>query len=101
MSPRKKRDAEHAPTVAEVLRPAQLIGFAAILGVFVGLVVLFATRELWLAGIGLGAAFVVGLVVLAMFALTVRPKDDESAQGAERSGAGEDGSADSSEAQPK
>ncbi len=65
------------PTVAEVLRPVQLLAFAGILGVFVGVVVIIATRDWSLAGIGFGIAFVVGLVGLAMFALAVKPNADE------------------------
>ncbi|WP_298229150.1 hypothetical protein [Gryllotalpicola sp.] len=68
------------PTIAEVLRPVQLLAFAGILGVFVGVVVVIATRDWPLAGIGFGIAFIVGLVGLAMFALAVKPNADEQHQ---------------------
>ena len=66
-----------APSRRDRTRPVELIGLSAIFGVFVGLVVLMSTRELVLALIFAGIAFIVSLVGLAMLALAVRPDKDE------------------------
>ncbi len=50
---------------------------AAIVAVFIGLVVLGSTRQLVLALVFLGVAFIVSLVVIAMLSLAVKPDDDE------------------------
>ena len=50
---------------------------AAIIAVFVGLVVFGSTRQLELALVFFGVAFIVSLVVIAMLALAVKPDDAE------------------------
>lgn len=50
---------------------------AAIVAVFIGLVVLFSTRNLELAVIFLGVSFIVSLVVIAMLSLAVKPDAEE------------------------
>lgn len=65
------------PSRKDRTRPLELIGLSAILAIFTGLVVLMSTRELILAVIFLGIAFIVSLVVLAMLALAVRPTGEE------------------------
>lgn len=50
---------------------------AALVAVFIGLVVLLSTREPILAIIFFGVAFIVSLVVIAMLALAVKPDDAE------------------------
>ena len=65
------------PPLRERLRPLELLGISGVLGVFAGLVVLMATREIVLAAIFLGIAFIVSLVVLAMLALAVAPDLEE------------------------
>ena len=64
------------PTRRDRLRPLELLGLAAAIGVFTGLVVGLATREWILASIFFGAIFIVSLVVLAMLSLAVRSPDD-------------------------
>ena len=66
-----------APSRRDRTRPVELIGLSAVFAVFVGLVVLMSTRELVLALIFLGIAFIVSLVGLAMLSLAVRPDKDE------------------------
>lgn len=72
------------PPLRERLRPLELLGISAVLGIFAGLVVLMATREIVLAGIFLGVAFIVSLVVLAMLALAVAPTGAERSDLAEQ-----------------
>lgn len=68
------------PTWRERLKPVELVGFAAVLGVFAGVVTVLATRDLRDAVILAGIAFIVALLVLAMLALAAGapadPDDD-------------------------
>jgi len=66
-----------APNWRERLRPLELLGLSAVLGVFAGAVVFMSTRDLVLGLIFLGLAFIVSLVVLAMLALAVEPTGEE------------------------
>lgn len=63
------------PSRAERFRPAELIGLALVVGIFAGGVVLITARDVGLAVIVLGIAFIVSLVVLAMLALVTGPED--------------------------
>ena len=65
------------PSRRERTRPLELLGLSGVLAVFVGVVVLMSTRDLVLALIFLGIAFIVALVVLAMLALAVAPSGEE------------------------
>ncbi|ARJ07063.1 hypothetical protein GCM10010988_24180 [Cnuibacter physcomitrellae] len=67
----------NAPSRRDRLRPVELLVLSAVMAAFVGLVVLMSTRELSLAGIFAGVAFIVTLVVIAMFALTFKPNETE------------------------
>jgi hypothetical protein len=74
------------PSLRDRMRPAEFLGIAAILALFVGLIVLLATREPILALVFFGVAFIVTLVVLAMFALGFKPDDEERRDLAEQNG---------------
>jgi type IV secretory pathway TrbD component len=65
------------PTRRDRMRPAELLGLAAAIGIFTGLVVGLATREWILALIFFGVVFIVGLVVLAMLSLAVVPAGEK------------------------
>ena len=65
------------PSRRDRTRPVELIGLSAVFAVFVGLVVLMSTREIVLALIFLGIAFIVSLVGLAMLSLAVGPDKNE------------------------
>lgn len=65
------------PSLRERTRPLELVGLSAVLAVFTGVVVLMSTRDLVVALVFAGVAFIVGLVVLAMLALAVRPSGEE------------------------
>lgn len=79
-SPRKKNPADRKDRT----RPLELLGLAAVIGVFVFLVVLMGTREPIVALEFGGIGFIAGLVVLAMLALASRPKSAEQADIAEQ-----------------
>lgn len=69
------------PSRRDRLRPLELVGFSAVLAVFTALVVLFATRDLVLAGIFAGAAFIVSVMVVALIGLGGKPSaEDEEAR---------------------
>ena len=80
------------PSRRDRLRPVELLGISAIVAVFTGLVVLFSTRELQLALIFLGIAFIVVVVVLAMLQLaSTSDQDDNDMLGGHKTpGEGED-----------
>ncbi|RGE17355.1 ABC transporter ATP-binding protein [Leucobacter sp. wl10] len=65
------------PSRRDRLRPLELVGFAAVLGVFAGLVVLMATRDWVLALIFLGVGFIVSVVIVALVGLGGRPSAED------------------------
>lgn len=65
------------PTMRERTRPAELLGLSGVLGAFAGLIVLMSTRDVVVALVFAGVAFIVSLVGIAMLALAVRPTGDE------------------------
>jgi len=65
------------PSRRDILKPIELLLFAAGAGIFTGLIVLMSTRDMAFALIGFGVAFIVTLVGIAMFALSVAPGDLE------------------------
>ena len=66
------------PTLRERARPAEVLGLAAVLAAFVGLGVLFATRDLMLAIVFFGAGFVVSIVVCATLLLAISKPEPPS-----------------------
>lgn len=65
------------PSRRDRLKPVELLVLSAVMSLFVGLVVLLSTREIILALIFFGVAFIVSLVILAMFSLSIKPNDAE------------------------
>lgn len=61
------------PSRQDRLKPFELVIMAAVIAVFIGLVVLLSSRDMQLAVIFFGISFVVSLVVIAMLALAVKP----------------------------
>ena len=78
------------PSRKDRFLPTELLAISAALGVFVGLIVLVATRQFILAGVSLGVAFIVSLVLMALFALAFKPSaaevSDLEEQNADRDG---------------
>jgi heme O synthase-like polyprenyltransferase len=69
------------PTLRERARPAEVLGLAAVLSLFVGGGVLFSTRDLTLALVFFGVAFVVAVLVFATLLLAIskpEPRDDDA-----------------------
>jgi hypothetical protein len=68
------------PSLRDRMKPLELVGIAAGLGVFAGVIALVGTREIDVALILAGVAFIAALLVLAMLALATgdeRPEDPE------------------------
>ncbi len=61
------------PRRRERLRPAELIGFAAVIALFAGGTIFVVTRDLGFASIVLGATFVIDLIVISMLMLAITP----------------------------
>lgn len=55
-------------------KPFQLVGLALTAGLFIGGIVLIVTRDIRMAGMFAGGAFVVTILVLAMIVLTMSPQ---------------------------
>ena len=65
------------PSRKDRLRPLELVGMAAVVAIFIGVVVLGSTRQLMLSLIFFGVAFIVSLVFIAMLSLAVKPNEAE------------------------
>lgn len=65
------------PSIRERLRPFELLGISAVIGLFTGLVIMLTTREWWLAGIGFGVAFILSVMLIALLALSAKPNAAE------------------------
>jgi heme A synthase len=70
-----------SPTRRQRLRPIELVVMAAIVGAFIGIVVLVATRDLPLASIFAGVAFILTLLLLAMLALVETSDPSDPSEG--------------------
>lgn len=65
------------PSLRDRLRPLELLSISGVIGAFTGLVILFTTREWWLAGIGFGVAFILSVMMIALLALSAKPNAEE------------------------
>jgi len=61
------------------MRPFEVIGLAVIVGAFTGIITLVSTRNLTLAAIWLGVAFIAMLVLSATILLMIQPRKRELA----------------------
>lgn len=68
---------EKSPSLRDRLRPLELLVLSGVIAVFTGLVILFTTREWWLAAIGAGVAFILAVVTIALLALSAKPNPEE------------------------
>ena len=71
------QNAPHQPSRSDRLKPAELVGISAVMGLFVGLTILLTTREVVLSLIALGITFIIALVVIAMLVLRMKPNAAE------------------------
>jgi hypothetical protein len=78
-----------SPSRQDRLRPLEFVGISAVVAVFIGLVVLFTTRQPILALVFFGIAFIVSLVVIAMLSLAIKPNEAEQTDITEQDDAGD------------
>ncbi|MFB9308113.1 hypothetical protein BJY17_002419 [Agromyces hippuratus] len=71
---------EYKPSRRDTLRPIEYVGGAAIAAVFTGLVVLITARDLTLALIVAGIAFIAVLMTLALLSMAIKPNAEETAE---------------------
>lgn len=76
-SPEPVRQEPVTPSRRDRLRPLELVGFAAVLALFAGVIVLMATRSIVLAGVALGIAFIVSIMMVALVGLGGKPSQDD------------------------
>ena len=65
------------PSRRDRLRPLELVGFSVVLGVFAGLVVLLATRNLVLSAIFFGVGFIASVMMVALVGLGGKPSKED------------------------
>jgi VIT1/CCC1 family predicted Fe2+/Mn2+ transporter len=65
------------PSRRDRLRPLEFIGFATVLGVFAGLIVLMGTRDLVLAAVSVGIAFIATVIMVALVGLGKKPSQED------------------------
>lgn len=65
------------PSKKDRLRPLELLGLAAVLTIFATITVLVATRDVRLALIVAGIAFIAALMVLALVGLGMKPNPED------------------------
>lgn len=65
------------PNRKDRMRPLELLVLSAIVALFIGVVVFISTRDIGIAVIFLGIAFIVALITLAMLALASKPDADD------------------------
>ena len=65
------------PSRRDRMRPLELVGFSAVLGIFAGLVVLGATRSILLALVFLGVGFIVSVMTVALIGLGGKPSEED------------------------
>ncbi|MBM7832498.1 heme A synthase [Agromyces cerinus] len=71
---------EYKPSRRDMLRPIEYVGGAAIAAVFTGVVVLVTARDLTLALIVAGIAFIAVLMTLALLSMAIKPNAEEAAE---------------------
>lgn len=71
---------QNTPSRSERLKPAELLGFSGVLGLFAGLVVIFSTRSIVLALVFTVIGFILSVLVVALVGLGGKPsaEDDEA-----------------------
>jgi hypothetical protein len=69
------------PSWRERLKPLELVGMAAVLGVFAGVIALVGTGSIEVALILAGVAFIAALLVLAMLALAAGDPGTDQQEG--------------------
>lgn len=59
---------------SEKSRPLELVGLSAVVAVFIGVIVMMVTKNLQMAAVFAGTAFIVTVLFLAMLVLATSPQ---------------------------
>lgn len=82
----RRPDGPIQPTRRQQLKPFEYLAFAAAAGIFVGLVVLLSVRDVVLALIFFGVAFIGTLLITATLMLAIKPRGRSAADLDKRDG---------------
>ncbi len=82
----RRPDGPIEPTRRQQLKPFEYLAFAGVAGVFVGFVVLLSMRDIVLALIFFGVAFIGTLLITATLMLAIKPKGRSAADLDKREG---------------
>jgi hypothetical protein len=66
------------PTRSDQPRPVEVLLLSGTMGLFAGLITLLVTRDMTLASTFFGLAFIVSIVVIAIFTMSFRSDDEQS-----------------------
>ena len=75
--PRRPPGSGPGASLRDRLRPVELLGLSAVVAGFIGVIVFMSTRAIEPTLIFGGLAFIITLMMFAMFALTASPRADE------------------------
>lgn len=75
----RRTDGPIQPTRRQQLKPFEYLSFAGVAGIFVGLVVMLTVRDVVLALIFFGVAFIGTLLITATLMLAIKPKGRNAA----------------------
>lgn len=75
----RRPDGPIQPTRRQQLKPFEYLAFAGVAGIFVGLVVLLSVRDVVLALVFFGVAFIGTLLITATLMLAIKPKGRSAA----------------------
>jgi hypothetical protein len=82
----RRTDGPIQPTRRQQLKPFEYLAFAGAAGIFVGLVVLLTVRDVVLALVFFGVAFIFTLLLTATLMLSIKPKGRSAADLDKREG---------------
>ena len=82
----RRPDGPIQPTRRQQLKPFEYVAFAGVAGIFVGLVVMLTVRDVVLALVFFGVAFIGTLLITATLMLAIKPRGRSAADLDEREG---------------
>lgn len=86
MTDQHQPDQPGEPSRRQKLKPFEYLAFAAAAGIFIGLIVLMAVREVTLALVFGGIGFIATLLLVATLMLAIKPKGRSAADLDKREG---------------
>lgn len=68
---------QNTPTMRDRLKPAELLGFAGVLSIFAGIVVLISSRQIVLTLVFMLIAFILSVLIVALLGLGGTPSEED------------------------